>query len=161
MAIDKLTFSRVWTNPEDFATYLDNETEIRADMQALHDETRDYVNNILTASIDANLTNIDTSVNTRIAGMDSRLNAKATELTDYVDGVDAELRADVATTDAELRATVAATDTELRESVAATDAALRADVAASLEETTQHVEALVEGGGYFDPAPIIAVLEKY
>ena len=39
-----LTFSKDWTNAEDFPTYEANEEQVRADMQLLHNETRDYIN---------------------------------------------------------------------------------------------------------------------
>lgn len=39
-----LTFSKNWTNAEDFPTYEASEEQVRADMQLLHNETRDYIN---------------------------------------------------------------------------------------------------------------------
>lgn len=44
MALDKLSFTKDWNNPEDFPTYEPSESKVRSDMQQLHDETKDYLN---------------------------------------------------------------------------------------------------------------------
>ncbi len=53
MAIEKFKFTKLWTNPADFPAYESDETQVRADMQCLHDETKDYLNNVLLASVDS------------------------------------------------------------------------------------------------------------
>lgn len=47
--LGKLTFSKDWSkmNPPDFPTYEDNEATVRADIQLLYNEIRDYLNNVL------------------------------------------------------------------------------------------------------------------
>lgn len=43
--MEKLEFTKSWRNPADFPTYEPDEAKVREDMQALHDETRDFINN--------------------------------------------------------------------------------------------------------------------
>ena len=38
MAFEKLNFTKDWTNPNDFPAYEGDESQVRADMQLLHDE---------------------------------------------------------------------------------------------------------------------------
>lgn len=52
MAITPFAFTKVWTNPTDFPTYEPNETKVREDLQKLHDETKDYINNTLLDAVD-------------------------------------------------------------------------------------------------------------
>ena len=47
MALEKLTFTKDWTRPEDFPAYEADETQVRADMQRLHDEAKSYLNDVL------------------------------------------------------------------------------------------------------------------
>lgn len=47
MAINNINFTKDWTKPSDFPTYQDNESAVRADMQCLHNETKNYINNQL------------------------------------------------------------------------------------------------------------------
>lgn len=49
MGFPRLNFSKLWTNPTDFPTVELDETQVRADMQALHDESRAALNNLMTA----------------------------------------------------------------------------------------------------------------
>lgn len=61
MALEKLEFTKDWNNPEDFPTYEPSESKVRADMQLLYDEIRDYLNGKVAASVDTlenNLENI-------------------------------------------------------------------------------------------------------
>lgn len=44
MALSELSFSKEWTNSTDFPTYEPDEAQVRADMQLLFDEIRDYIN---------------------------------------------------------------------------------------------------------------------
>ena len=44
MSLEKLSFTKDWNNPEDFPTYEPSESKVRSDMQRLHDETKDYLN---------------------------------------------------------------------------------------------------------------------
>lgn len=45
--IDKLSFTKDWTNPEDFPTVASDAVQARANIQRLHDETRDYLNTVM------------------------------------------------------------------------------------------------------------------
>ena len=61
MALEKLEFTKDWNNPEDFPTYEPSESKVRADMQLLYDEIRDYLNGKVADSVDTlenNLNNI-------------------------------------------------------------------------------------------------------
>lgn len=42
--IKELQFTKRWTSPTDFPTYEPDETRVRQDLQALHDETAEYIN---------------------------------------------------------------------------------------------------------------------
>nr|DAL14469.1 MAG TPA_asm: collagen alpha 1(VIII) chain protein [Caudoviricetes sp.] len=44
MALNKLNFTKDWKNPEDFPTVELSEEQVRADMQVLYDEIRDFLN---------------------------------------------------------------------------------------------------------------------
>lgn len=46
-AFPLLGFTRNWENPEDYPTYEPDEMQVRQDMQSLHDETKDFINNEL------------------------------------------------------------------------------------------------------------------
>lgn len=55
-----LGFTRNWENPVDYPTYEPNETIVRRDMQSLHDEVRDYINNeLIPAVVASNSTEAD------------------------------------------------------------------------------------------------------
>lgn len=62
MALNKMVFTKDWTNPSDFPTYQDNESTVRADIQCLHNETKNYINNQLITSLNgkAGASNIGT-----------------------------------------------------------------------------------------------------
>lgn len=47
MAFKKLNFTKTWCSPSDFPTEQDNETQVRADLQLLHDECRDGLNRLM------------------------------------------------------------------------------------------------------------------
>lgn len=44
MTLGKLEFTKNWENPEDFPTVETDETQVRRDMQLLHDEIKNYLN---------------------------------------------------------------------------------------------------------------------
>lgn len=46
-AFPLLGFTRNWENPENYPTYEPDETKVRKDMQSLHDEVKDFLNNKL------------------------------------------------------------------------------------------------------------------
>lgn len=48
---EKLQFTRNWNNASDFPTYEESEQKVRADMQALHDEVKDFINEKLIPDI--------------------------------------------------------------------------------------------------------------
>lgn len=43
-AIPSLAFTKSWTSASDFPTYEDSETKVRADLQELHNQTKEYIN---------------------------------------------------------------------------------------------------------------------
>lgn len=47
ITIANFSFTKDWTNPTDFPTIVSGETQVRADMQLLHDEAKAYINNTL------------------------------------------------------------------------------------------------------------------
>ena len=49
---EKLSFTKDWNNASDFPTYETNEAQVRADMQLLHDEAKDFINEKLIPSIE-------------------------------------------------------------------------------------------------------------
>ena len=49
---EKLQFKKNWNNASDFPTYEENEAQVRADLQALHDETKEFINDKLIPSIE-------------------------------------------------------------------------------------------------------------
>lgn len=49
---EKLQFKKNWNNASDFPTYEENEAQVRADLQALHDETKEFINEKLIPSIE-------------------------------------------------------------------------------------------------------------
>lgn len=52
MALEKLTFTKDWTNPNDFPAYEPDESAVRSDMQLLHSEARDFLNNVLIPALE-------------------------------------------------------------------------------------------------------------
>lgn len=52
MAIEKFAFTKVWTSASDFPTVETDEAAVRADLQELHNETRDYINNVMLKAVD-------------------------------------------------------------------------------------------------------------
>jgi hypothetical protein len=52
MDIKPLIFTRDWRNPEHFPTLELDETVVRADMQALHNEVKEYLNTVLTPAVE-------------------------------------------------------------------------------------------------------------
>ena len=51
ISIQKFEFTKDWNNPTDFPTYQPDEAQVRADLQELHNQTRDYFNNVLLQAI--------------------------------------------------------------------------------------------------------------
>ena len=51
MEIQRLEFTRDWTNAADFPTIETDETKVRSDMQALYNEIRDYLNDVLSPEV--------------------------------------------------------------------------------------------------------------
>lgn len=52
MAFEKLSFTKDWKNAADFPTVEESEAQVRADLQALHDETKNFINNTLIPNIE-------------------------------------------------------------------------------------------------------------
>lgn len=55
MALTKQEFTKNWTDSDDFPTFVENEAQVRADMQELHTQMQNYINNVLTPELDAAL----------------------------------------------------------------------------------------------------------
>lgn len=55
MSIPTFEFTRNWENPADFPTIESSEAQVRADLQALHDETKNYFNHVLLGQIQQEL----------------------------------------------------------------------------------------------------------
>ena len=49
MAFQSLTFTKSWEDPADFPTYEPDESQVRADLQYLHNEMRDAFNGLVAA----------------------------------------------------------------------------------------------------------------
>lgn len=49
---ERLSFTKDWNNTSDFPTYEENETQVRADMQLLHDEVKAFINDKLIPGIE-------------------------------------------------------------------------------------------------------------
>lgn len=49
---ERLSFTKDWNNSTDFPTYEENEAQVRADMQALHDEVKKFINEKLIPGIE-------------------------------------------------------------------------------------------------------------
>lgn len=52
MAFEKLNFTKDWTNPEDFPTVETSEERVRDDLQLLHRETRNFLNETLIPALE-------------------------------------------------------------------------------------------------------------
>jgi len=62
MAITTFSFTKDWTNPTDFPTIETSEAQVRADLQILHNETRDKINELIgdyNVTVASALTNAD------------------------------------------------------------------------------------------------------
>jgi hypothetical protein len=55
MALTKQEFTKSWTDSDDFPTFVENEAQVRADMQELHTQMQSYINNVLTQELDTAL----------------------------------------------------------------------------------------------------------
>lgn len=53
MAIDQFSFSKTWRSASDFPTYEPDETQVREDLQCLHDELAAYVNETVVPRLNA------------------------------------------------------------------------------------------------------------
>ena len=52
MDIERLQYTKDWNNPTDFPTIETSESKVRSDMQLLYDETRDYLNEVLSPAVE-------------------------------------------------------------------------------------------------------------
>jgi len=78
----ELIFSKNWKSANDFPTYEDNEEKVRADIQLLYDEIRNYVNTVLLPAVNViKASEIETS--TTDVSVQSKLNS----LTDAINNV--------------------------------------------------------------------------
>lgn len=75
-----LSFTKNWENPEDYPTYEPDEVQVRKDMQSLHDEVKDYINDKLIPEIlasDATEATYTANENQRIDNEEERSRAEA------------------------------------------------------------------------------------
>lgn len=53
MAFSRLSYGKVWTSNEDFPSYEDSETQVRADMQYHPDAVKDFINSVLLSELES------------------------------------------------------------------------------------------------------------
>ena len=53
MSLDKLSYSKDWTNPTDFPTVETDEAQVRADQQLLYDEIKTFLNTKLIPALES------------------------------------------------------------------------------------------------------------
>ena len=53
MAVSNFNFSKDWNNAEDFPPVVNNSNQARQNIQLLHDETKNFINNVLVPAITA------------------------------------------------------------------------------------------------------------
>jgi len=53
MSFERMKFTKDWNRPEDFPTYEDSEAQVRADLQLLFDELRDFLNGALLPALES------------------------------------------------------------------------------------------------------------
>ena len=61
MSIEQFSFSKSWRDSEAFPTYQDSETQVRDDLQCLHDELAAYVNETVVPCLNADLSGIQSN----------------------------------------------------------------------------------------------------
>ena len=67
MSIAKFAFTKSWTSASDFPTTQTDEIQVRADMQFLFDEIRNYLNNTMLGSVDDAITAMQTWTTSAVA----------------------------------------------------------------------------------------------
>lgn len=81
MAFEQLEFTKNWERPEDFPTFEENEVQVRADMQCLYDEIKDFINSKLIdplnskSGADSILTSSGKSIEVVLAELQEAINA--------------------------------------------------------------------------------------
>lgn len=78
----ELIFSKNWKNSNDFPTYEDNEEKVRADIQLLYDEIRNYVNTVLLPAV-----NVIKASEIETSATDVSVQSKLNSLTDAINEV--------------------------------------------------------------------------
>lgn len=78
MAFEELQFTKSWENAEDFPTFEQDETRVRADMQLLYNEIRDFINSKLVGTLNTNgadsvLTSSGKSIETVLAELEEQI----------------------------------------------------------------------------------------
>lgn len=81
MDIEQLNFTKDWTKPEDFPTLETDETKVRSDMQLLFNEIRQYLNVVLSPTVEQETEDIRTKYATK------------EELNEVVAGISPDLKA--------------------------------------------------------------------
>lgn len=67
MAYSRLNFTKNWGNEADFPRYEESETQVRADLQELHDQTRAFLNRTLIPELEAEVFGGKTFLNKTVA----------------------------------------------------------------------------------------------
>lgn len=67
MSIAKFAFTKSWTSASDFPTIQTDEIQVRADMQFLFDEIKNYLNNTMLSSVDDAITAMQTWTTSAVA----------------------------------------------------------------------------------------------
>lgn len=70
MAYSRLDFTKNWGNEADFPRYEESETQVRADLQELHDQTRAFLNRTLIPELEAEVFGGRTYLNRTVSPSD-------------------------------------------------------------------------------------------
>lgn len=141
-AFPLLGFTRNWENPADFPTIEMDETKVRQDMQSLHDEVKDYINDKLIPAVLAE----DATEASRAAAEEARQTAETSRSTAEkarVTAEDARVEAENARAEAEQARVNENTGIVAQATAKATAAA---DSAAKALNSEENAKAWSEGG---------------
>lgn len=92
-AFPLLSFTKNWENPEDYPTYEPDEMQVRRDMQSLHDEVKDFLNNELIPRViaeDATVEGWEAQETARAEAEQERVDAESVRADAEQERVDAE-----------------------------------------------------------------------
>lgn len=107
-AFPLLSFTRNWESPDDYPTIETDEMKVRQDMQSLHDEVKDFLNNELIPRVvaeDATLNDWQYAEDQRVANEETRVANEETRVANEEVRVANEARREEVTRDAEAAVT--------------------------------------------------------